>query len=188
MSQAQTSARSTRRRLAFALVPLLLVAGYFAVRAIVRSHVDGLIQHAVGQPLPDFRLADTTGRPWSRDDLRGKRVVLHFFRSRCGSCDVEAPAMRDLEQRLADDVVMLHVMTDRVLDFPADLTAATLAHKQFVRPVLLADAAFVDAFHRVRWSQVTPITYVADATGTIRYGLRGMQSAATVAEALAALE
>lgn len=162
------------------LAPILLVVGYFGVRAWIRGHVDDLIQHAVGQPLPDFRLTDTTGRVWSTVDLRGKRVILHFFRSRCGACDVEAPAMRDLEQHLRDDTVLLHVMTDRVLGFAPEETARTLAHKQFQRPVLLADAAFVDAFHNVRWSQVTPITYIADTSGTITYGLRGMQSVASI--------
>ncbi|MCB9886018.1 MAG: TlpA family protein disulfide reductase [Planctomycetes bacterium] len=185
MSEAQTPRRRGALRSAVALLPLVLVAGYFGVRAWIRGHVDDLIQHAVGQPLPDFRLTDTDGKVWTRADLLGKRAVLHFFRSRCGSCDVEAPAMRDLEQRLRDDTVMLHVMTDQVLGFSPEETAKTLAHKQFTRPVLMADAAFVDAFHHVRWSQVTPVTYVADPTGTITYGLRGMQTVASVTAACA---
>lgn len=176
--------RRSRRSLPWLLLPLVLLIAYFGVRAWIRAHVDDLIQHSVGQPLPAFELVDAAGTTWKSDDLRGKRVVLHFFRSRCGSCDVEAPAMRELEKSLPADVVMLHVMTDKVLDFPAEETEKTLAHKQFTRPVLMADATFVDAFHQVRWSQVTPITYVADTSGTITYGLRGMQSAAAVLAAL----
>ncbi len=184
MSQAQTLARRGALRRVITILPLVLVVGYFGVRAWIRGHVDDLIQHAVGQPLPDFRLTDTTGKVWTKADLVGKRAVLHFFRSRCASCDVEAPAMRELEQRLGEGTVMLHVMTDRVLDFPPEETAKTLAHKQFTRPVLMADAAFVDAFHHVRWSQVTPITYIADQAGTITYGLRGMQTVATITAAV----
>lgn len=176
------------RRTRFALiVPLLLFAVWFAAPSVVRWYVDRLIQHTVGQPLPDFVLADGTGRPWSRANLQGRRALLHFFRSKCHSCDLEAPAMRALEAALPPDVVMLHVMTDAVLEFEPQLTTATLAAKRFQRPVLMADAKFVDAFHSVSWSNVTPITYVVDAQGVVRYGLRGAQSQADVEQALAAV-
>ena len=142
-------------------VAVVLAAGWFVVKAVVRSHVDGLIQQSVGRQLPEFRLVDRAGKVWTHADLAGRCAVLHFFRSRCHSCDVEAPAIRELEARLPPDVVMLHVMNDAVLAFPAELTTQTLAAKEFRRPVLMADAAFVDAFHQVRWSNVTPITYAA---------------------------
>jgi peroxiredoxin len=177
-----------KRRTLFSLaaIAVLVVGGWIAVPTLVRAHVDGLIQASVGKPLPAFVLRDTAGREWSTDALKGKRVVLHFFRSRCHSCDVEAPAIRELEQRLPADVELLHVMTDAVLEFPAELTAQTIEAKKFARPVLLADAKFVDAFHHVNWSNVTPITYVVDARGTVAYGLRGSQTVASIETALAA--
>lgn len=187
MTDAEVPARTSRRTVIALLVPVVLVLAWFGVTGAIRRHVDGLIQHSVGHPLPEFRLTDRGGKEWTNADLRGKRVVLHFFRSRCGSCDAEAPAIRDLEQRLPADVVMLHVMTDAVLDFPAEWTDDTLAHKRFERPVLMADAAFVDAFHQVKWSNVTPITYVVDTGGTVRFGLRGAQNVASIEEALAAV-
>ena len=162
------------------------VIGYFAVTAGVRAHVDGLIQHAVGKPLPQFTAVDRAGRTWSAADLRGKRAVLHFFRSRCHSCELEAAAYRELEANLPADVVLLHVMTDPVLGFPPELAAPTVAAKGFARPVLMADATFADAFHKSSWSQVTPISYVVDARGTVRYGLRGGQTRAAIEQALAA--
>lgn len=174
------------RRTVFSLVLLLLVGAWFLVTGLVRAHVNDLIQHSVGKPMPEFALADRAGRVWTTADLKGKRAVLHFFRSRCNSCDVEAPAMLELEGKLADDTVLLHVMTDAVLDFPAELTAQTIANKNFQRPVLVADAKFVDAFHKVNWSNVTPITYVVDAAGVIRFGLRGAQTREAIEEAVAA--
>ena len=176
---------SRRTRIALG-VCAVVAAAYFGITAWVRSHVNSLIEHAVGRPLPEFTLADRSGRTWTTADLRGRRAVLHFFRSRCHSCDVEAPAVRDLERRLPADAVLLHVMTDAVLGFSADLTATTLAAKGFTAPVLMADEAFVDAFHRVTWSNVTPITYVVDAQGTVRFGLRGAQTLASLEQALAA--
>ncbi|HEX6812015.1 MAG TPA: TlpA disulfide reductase family protein [Planctomycetota bacterium] len=174
------------RRTLFSLVALLLVAAWFVVTGWIRAHVDDLIQHSVGKDMPEFALTDRAGKPWTTADLKGKRAVLHFFRSRCHSCDVEAPEIRELEAKLPADTVLLHVMTDAVLGFPAEQTAQTIAAKNFQRPVLLADAKFADAFHGVTWSNVTPITYVVDATGVIRFGLRGAQTRDAVEAALAA--
>lgn len=177
---------SRRTRLAL-VVPLVLGTAYWAITAGVRAHVDGLVDAAIGRPLPAFRLSDTGGTEWTAAALRGKRALLHFFRSFCGSCDAEAPGWRALEAELPADVVVLHVMTDAVLGFAPQATAATLAREGFTRPVVMADAAFVDGFHRVAWSNVTPITYVVDAAGVIRYGLRGRQEPAAVRRALDAV-
>lgn len=182
-----TSRRRLSRRTWLGIgVPLVLVAGYFLITGAIRQRVDGLIQHSVGRPLPDFSLPDLAGRVWSPQDLRGKRAVLHFFRSRCHNCDAEAPAMRELEAALPADVVLLHVMTDVLLQVAAAETAATIANKQFTRPVVMADGKFVDAFHSVGWAHVTPITYVVDASGVIRFGLRGRQDRSAIEGALAA--
>lgn len=168
------------------VVPLLLIGTYFAVTLGIRAHVDALIQQSVGKLLPEFRLVDTSGQEWSNERLRGKRVLLHFFRSFCSNCEAEAPGWRDLEGRLPDDVVLLHVMTDVLLKVGPEVTAATIAKKGYARPVVMADAAFIDAFHHVDWSNVTPITYVVDAKGLIRFGLRGRQEPEVVSAALAA--
>lgn len=178
----------SRRTLFALIVPLVLVAAYLGVTAWIRAHVDGLIQHAVGQPLPEFTLVDRGGRQWTKAALADERVVLHFFRSRCHSCSVEAPEIRALEQRLPADVVLLHVMTDAALGFDPAWSQATLADYRFARPVVMADEAFLAAFHTIAWSNVTPITYVVDAQGVVRFGLRGAQTAAAVERALAAVD
>jgi peroxiredoxin len=167
------------------IVSLSLLAAWWLSPWVIRRYVDGVIQDRVDKPLPAFVAEDQQGRRWTTAELQGKRALLHFFRSRCHSCDQEAPALRELEANLPADVVLLHVMTDRVLEFPPELTAATIAGKRFARPILLVDAAFVDAFHQVRWSQVTPITYVVDAGGVVRRGLRGAQTRAAIEQALA---
>jgi peroxiredoxin len=171
------------------LVPPLLVAAFYGGSGWVRRHVDGLIQGSVGDPLPAFALADAAGATWTPERLRGKPAVLHFFRSRCHSCETEAADYRQFETALADGrAVVLHVCVDRVLDFPPELTAATIAQKQFVQPVLMADAAFVDAFHSAKWSNVTPVTYVIDSSSRIRLALRGGQTLAQLTAALASVQ
>jgi peroxiredoxin len=165
---------------------LALAAAYLVATTWVRWHVDGLVQHAVGRELPAFALADNAGKQWSAAELRGKRAVLHFFRSHCEACAAEASVMRELEANLPGDVVLLHVMTDAVLRIEPAVSAATIVADGFARPVLMADAAFVDAFHTVQWSSVTPVTYVVDARGVVRFGLRGKQTREAIEEALAA--
>lgn len=178
---------SLRTRLSL-LSPLLLVLAWYGGKALIRSHVDGLIQASVDQELPKFSLADRGGATWSNERVAGKPLVLHFLRSRCGSCDVEAEDYRRFEARAKDlGCTVLHVFTDRVLDFPPDLTERTIVGKNFASPVLLADAAFVDAFHSAKWSNVTPVTYVADAKGKIRYALRGGQTQAALEAAVQAV-
>ena len=78
-------------------------------------------------------------------------------------------------------------MTDVVLDVDDATTAETIARKQFRAPILMADAAFMELFHKAQWSQVTPITYVIDREGVVRFGLRGLQTEAAVEAALAAV-
>lgn len=189
MTTADSRPRLSRRTWLGLLLPVVLLAAYWGITRGVRAHVDGLIAAAVGKPLPAFALADGSGRTWTAAELRGRRVVLHFFRSRCHSCDLEAPALRAFEAAPPADTVVLHVMTDLLLGdrvTPAE-TARTLEQKAFRAPVLMADAAFLGAFHQVQWSNVTPISYVIDRDGVIRYGLRGQQTAATLAAAVAAL-
>lgn len=171
------------------LLPVLLIAGWYGGKALVRQHVDGLIQGKVGADVVEFALRDQAGEAWTTARLRGRPALLHFFRSHCEACEREAAEYRQLERELpAGRTTILHVVTDPVLQFPAEVTAATIAGKAFQRPVLLADAAFVDAFHSVAWSNVTPVTYVVDASGRIRQALRGAQTASGLEAALAAVE
>lgn len=189
MAMEQGSAGRTRRRIVQLLVLVVLfVPAFYAGKAIVRARVDTAIQGPVGKALPTFSLPEADGSSvFGNADLKGRPVVLHFFRSHCEACDAEAEAYRELERELDAKVALLHVMTDRVMGFDAEVTAATLARKQFRSPVVLADAAFLDAFHSATWARVTPVTYAADATGTIRAALRGKQTLAELRAAVLAV-
>lgn len=168
---------------------MLLVVGWYGGNAAVRWHVDRLIGGKVDAPLQPFVLRDRQGEEWTAERLRGRPAVLHFFRSHCEACELEAADYRALEQAVpATRAAILHVVTDAVLGFAAADTEATIARKAFARPVLVADAAFVDAFHTAPWSNVTPVTYVVDREGRIRVALRGAQSRAALEAALAAVE
>jgi len=174
-SAAGSSQTSLLRRTWPLLAVALLVGGYFAVMAVIRAHVDGQIEKSVGTPLPEFALEDRDGKRWDPEGLRGRRVLLHFFRSRCPACLANAPEIRRLEASLGAGEQLVGVMTDGALGFAPEETRATLAAHDYHHPVLMADEAFMEAFHGVAWSQVTPVFYVVDATGAIVRSFRGAQ-------------
>lgn len=68
----------------------------------------------VGDPAPDFSLADADGNTVSLADLSGKRVVLYFYpRDNTPGCTKEACAFRDNYAAYQEkDVVVLGVSAD----------------------------------------------------------------------------
>lgn len=178
--------RPARRR--SRLVPLALVvalpAAYFAATSGVRWWVDRALAGAHGRLL-DRELRDTAGRVWRPAELRGKTVVLSFFRSQCEGCLAEREAIRALEQQLdPEHALLFSVMMDAVEEYPPEETARTLATMDYRHPVVMADAALVDAFQGAGWAHVTPITWVLDGDGRVVRHLRGHQSLAALTAAL----
>lgn len=183
----QKKPRSEARRILIWLgVVAVVVALWQGAMVLVRAHVNSRIEASLDHQLPAFALPTTAGGRIDSADLRDKVVVLNFFRSRCPSCEVEAPAVRALaaELKARPDVVVLGVLLDRVMGFTEEDTKATLARHAYAHPVLIADAAFVDAFHGVGWANVTPVTYVARTDGKIVAALRGHQTLAALRAAL----
>src|SRR5262245_54284531 len=62
-----------------ALISLLVVAGFF----ISLNGRPAPTSPTVGQPAPDFTLADLSGKTHSLKDYRGKTVVVSFISARC---------------------------------------------------------------------------------------------------------
>lgn len=180
------------RRATPAAVKLFVALGlgfalYQAVMFGVRLWVDHRIARTEGAALVEFSLGDLEGRTWRAGELRGRYLVLHFFRSRCEVCLAEKPTLLELERRLDPArVQLLSVLLDRVQGYDAELSARTLAAMGLNHPVLWADAAFVDAFHGAGWAHVTPVTYVIDEQGRIVHALRGKQSFAALEASLPA--
>jgi peroxiredoxin len=164
------------RRWLILLIPPALFGVYQVVLHGVRLHVDGRIARSVDAPLPAFRLPGVDGGLYSSEQLGGRIGILHFFRSYCSNCIAEKDDVRAFSDALGEDVVMWSVLMDPVMGFEAAATEQTLARSNFHHPVLLADAAFVDAFHGSGWAKVTPVTYFVSPEGTVVATLRGAQT------------
>lgn len=69
----------------------------------------------------DFTLTERSGKSVSRDDLKGKVWVAHFFYSQCnGPCNKTLPAMRELQRLFAGrpDVMLVSISVDPSGDTP----------------------------------------------------------------------
>src|SRR4051794_20594235 len=54
-------------------------------------------------PVPDFTLTDSRGKSVTRDDLKGKVWVAHFFFTECAAgCSVTTDNMARLQEQVAD--------------------------------------------------------------------------------------
>ncbi len=148
---------------------------------------DSAIEANVDKPLPTFTLKDRSGAAFRSADFKGRRLVLHFFRSHCPSCDEEAPAIRKLEAALDDRrTALVGILVDELQGFDAKTTDATLQRMNFSHPILVADESIADAFHGLGWTHVTPITYIVNSAGMVVKALRGPHTFEELTAALAA--
>ncbi len=56
----------------------------------------------LGEPAPNFALADSQGQTIELARLRGAPVLLNFFKSDCSWCQVEIPKLAEVYRRHAD--------------------------------------------------------------------------------------
>ncbi len=107
--------------------------------------------YLVGQRALDFELKDVDGNIVKLSDYRGKTVVLNFFATWCGPCQVETPHLNDTYLDMQnEDVVVLSV----------NLTFSRAGEKEAVNdfikqyevafPVLLDEEGSVAEMFRIR--------------------------------------
>ncbi len=75
-----------------------------------RGPAGGPERIVIGQPAPDFALADATGKIWRLSELRGKVVFVNFWATWCQPCREEMPALEALNRAMpADRFQMLSI-------------------------------------------------------------------------------
>lgn len=126
-----------------------------------RNHLGGRV------PAPDFALRKLDGGEVRLADLRGKRVLVHFWATWCGVCKLEPGALNAVQDRLGPDEVLLSVVAN-----PEDEgeVRSFVASHEIRYPVLLADPGVLRAY-RVN---AFPTNYVIASDGTISSSTVGL--------------
>jgi len=96
------------RNLILLLTCSLLLLGLTACSESGKTPVAGPAgPPVIGQPAPDFTLADLSGKMVSLADLRGKVVIVNFWATWCPPCRAEMPSMESLHRELGDEGLVL---------------------------------------------------------------------------------
>lgn len=113
-------------------------------------------------PAPDFTVYDSEGNEVHLSDYIGKPIVLNFWASWCGPCQMEMPDFQEAYLELGDSIAFLMVnMTD---GFRETVTVASefIAEKGYTFPVFYDKASDAAAVYGV---YSLPTTYFIDADG-----------------------
>ena len=121
---------------------------------------------------PDFTVYDLNGNPVKLSDYRGKPVVLNFWSSRCGPCQMEMPDFQEAYEDLGEEIHFLMVnVTDGSWD-TVDSASAFIAENNYTFPVFYdTDISAASAYG----VSSLPTTYFIDAEGNgVAYGMGAM--------------
>lgn len=118
------------------------------------------------QAIP-FSMRSFDGKEVSLEGFKGKPVVVNFFASWCGPCQLEAPALRDAWGEFGDRVEFVAVAID-------DSEAGA---RGFVNEYKLKFTAGLDSTGEIAKAYdiyAIPKTYVIDRTGLVLYEHSGV--------------
>jgi len=123
-----------------------------------------------GRPAKDFSLT-LDGKATRLSDLRGKVVVLNFWASWCPPCRDEAPALNQLQRRIASAGGV-------VLGVNAGVDDSQAGYEDFLKTYNIDFPTYLDLSKRIALSYGTtvyPETYVIDRKGRIDRKIIGPQ-------------
>jgi thiol-disulfide isomerase/thioredoxin len=110
---------------------------------------------------PDFTLASLDGKQVSLSALKGSLVLVNFWATWCGPCQLEIPSLKALYEKLK--VKGLVILGVDLSESAADVSAF-VKEKAMTFPILLDSDSAVGMIYA---SQSIPVTYVIDRAGTM---------------------
>ena len=156
----------TRTLVVIVLVFALLIAGASVLYSRLGKDItpDQMGNQQDKTPAPDFVVVDGNGNTVKLSDYAGKPIVLNFWASWCGPCQMEMPDFQEKFMELGDEVVFLMVnMTDGARE-TIQSASDFIAQKGYTFPVLFDvnyDAATAYSVYSL------PTTYFIDAQANV---------------------
>lgn len=121
-----------------------------------------------GEPAIDFTLEDLDGNEISLSDFEGKIVLLNFWATWCGFCDLEMPDLEKLAT-VNEDIVVLGVNVGE----DKDLVKEYVDQKKITFPVVLDATTDIASDYLVTG---LPTSYFVDEDGIIYGRYPGMMT------------
>ena len=122
------------------------------------------VAEAAGKPAPDFSLRDVNNAAQTLSQYKGKVVLLNFWATWCGPCQVEMPHLQAMYKELGPKgLVVLGISADSARD--ASKVKPLVMAKGLTYPVLLDPQTTVVAQYNP--SKTLPYNVVVDRGGNI---------------------
>jgi peroxiredoxin len=136
-----------------------------------------LVPQASRTAAPAFQLADSSGTNKQVTDYRGKVVLLNFWATACGGCQLEIPWLIDLDSaHKSDSFTVIGVSMDTSYEGSKSADQAWSQVKPFVTdhkmnyPILMGDAMLINSYKL----GAVPATYLIDKQGRIAATYNGV--------------
>lgn len=156
--------RRLRQTLSWLLQGALLLAVYLAVSGWRDSAL-----LAAGTKAPDFSVRSLGGQTLSLEDLRGKRVLIHFWATWCGVCKAEIGTLERLSRDLEPGEQLVTIVDPSSTDTEL---AQFLQEHAITYPVFVASPNLI-AEYRVR---AFPTNYFLSAHGVVDSANSGLST------------